>query len=109
MRLNFFNTNNMRTYNKFRIISLIVLVLVVAFCAGCKKDDAPQPISVATDYSQTTHWLSIPAPVMAVDVFYLYPTCWQKVNSTDPNICNIDNPSMLAGAPLHSNVRLQHL
>jgi len=35
---------------------------------------------------------------MAVDVFYLYPTCWQKVDSTDPNICDINNTLMLAGA-----------
>ena len=33
-----------------------------------------------------------------VDVFYLYPTAWQKVNPTDPNICEIDNTSMLAGS-----------
>lgn len=88
----------MRTKNKFRINLLMAFVFVFTFCTGCKNDDAPQPVAVATDYSQTAHWLSIHAPVMAVDVFYLYPTCWQKVDPTDPNICNIDNPSMLAGA-----------
>jgi hypothetical protein len=35
-----------------------------------------------------------------VDVFYLYPTSWQKINQSDPNICEIDNPMMLAGAKL---------
>jgi len=89
----------MNTKNKIWIYPLIALVYLSTFCTSCQKDDAPQPVSVATDYSQTAHWLSIPVPIMAVDVFYLYPTCWQKVNSTDPNICNIDNPSMLAGAP----------
>lgn len=89
----------MNTKNKIWIYPMIALVYFLTFCTSCQKDDAPQPVSVATDYSQTAHWLSIPAPIMAVDVFYLYPTCWQKVNSTDPNICNIDNPSMLAGAP----------
>lgn len=88
----------MRTKNKLRINSLIALVFVFTFSFGCKKDDPPKPVTIATDYSQAAHWLSIPAPVMAVDVFYLYPTCWQKVDSTEPNICNIDNPSMLAGA-----------
>ncbi len=78
--------------------SLIALVFVSIFCCSCKKDDGSQPVATATDYSKAAHWLSLPAPVMAVDVFYLYPTCWQKVNSSDPNICNIDNPSMLAGA-----------
>ncbi|MEI7492258.1 MAG: DUF3089 domain-containing protein [Bacteroidota bacterium] len=62
------------------------------------KADVQQPVTMATDYSKAVHWLSLPAPVMDVDVFYLYPTCWEKVDSTDPNICNIDNPSMLAGA-----------
>jgi len=84
--------------NTFRIKSLMALVLVYTFCSGCKKDNVPQTVDIATDYSQALHWLSAPAPVMAVDVFYLYPTSWKKVNSTDPNICNIDNASMLAGA-----------
>jgi hypothetical protein len=88
----------MTTKNNIWIKPLIVSALALTFCPGCKKDNASQPVAVATDYSQAAHWLSIPAPVMAVDVFYLYPTCWQKVNSTDPNICDINNPSMLAGA-----------
>jgi hypothetical protein len=54
---------------------------------------------VATDYSLAEHWLSLPTTVdKAVDVFYLYPTAWQKVNDSDPNICDVDNPSMLKGA-----------
>ena len=68
------------------IKSLIYFVFVLAFCFGCKKYNTPQTVNIATDYSQASHWLSIPAPVMAVDVFYLYPTCWQKVALTDPNI-----------------------
>lgn len=83
---------------RFGILALIQFVFLIICCAGCTKDDAPQPVAAATDYSQTAHWLSAPAPVQEVDVFYLYPTCWQKVNPSDPNICNIDNPSMLAGA-----------
>ena len=77
---------------------MICFLFFFAFCYGYKKDEASQPGNEATDYSQTAHWLSVPAPDMAVDVFYLYPTCWQKIDSTDPNICDIDNPSMLAGA-----------
>ena len=50
----------------------------------------------ATDYSKPEHWLAVPAVVdKAVDVFYLYPTSWQKVKQSDPNICDIDNPLML--------------
>jgi len=55
----------------------------------------------ATDYSKSEHWLSLPASVdKKVDVFFLYPTAWQKVNNSDPNICDIDNPSMLIGAKI---------
>ena len=89
----------MSTKNKIWFYPLIAIVFISSFCCSCKKDDAPQPVAIATDYSQAAHWLSIPAPVMAVDVFYLYPTCWQKVDSTASNICDIDNASMLAGAP----------
>ena len=51
-----------------------------------------------TDYSQDSHWLQVPDSVKPVDVFYLYPTAWRKVDISDPNICDIDNPSMLAGS-----------
>jgi hypothetical protein len=88
----------MNTKNKIWIYPLIALLVFSTFCCSCKKDDEPQTDDIATDYSKTAHWLSIPAPIMAVDVFYLYPTCWEKVDSTEPNICNINNPSMLAGA-----------
>jgi hypothetical protein len=55
----------------------------------------------ATDYSKPEHWLSLPVKTdKPVDVFYLYPTAWSKVNQTDPNICEIDNPSMMVGAKL---------
>jgi hypothetical protein len=76
------------------LIALLVSLTLVA-CGNDSSNSAP----VATDYSQAAHWLSLPATVKAVDVFYLYPTAWQKVNNSDPNICKIDNPSMLKGAP----------
>lgn len=54
-----------------------------------------------TDYSKSEHWLSLPASVdKEVDVFYIYPTAWQKVDKDDPNICDIDNPSMLNGSKI---------
>jgi hypothetical protein len=53
------------------------------------------------DYSKPEHWLNLPSsPDKAVDVFYLYPTAWQQVNANDPNICEIDNPSMLKGSKI---------
>ncbi|MGO9613253.1 MAG: DUF3089 domain-containing protein [Dissulfurispiraceae bacterium] len=74
----------------------ISALLVSVTLAACGNDNsAPQ----VTDYSQAAHWLSIPAVTMPVDVFYLYPTAW---SSSDPNpqICVIDEPSMLIQAPL---------
>ena len=54
---------------------------------------------IPTNYSNPEHWLSLPASTEKdVDVFYLYPTAWQKVNKEDPNICEINNPSMLNGS-----------
>jgi len=93
-----FKPDYMSTKHESWMYPLTTLVFFSTFYCSCSKDDAPQYVDTATDYSQAAHWLSVPAPVMEVDVFYLYPTCWQKVNSTDPNICNIDNLSMLAGA-----------
>lgn len=50
----------------------------------------------ATDYANPEHWLSRPASTeKPVDVFYLYPTVFQKTDKNEPNICAIDNPGML--------------
>ncbi len=52
-----------------------------------------------TDYSNPGHWLSLPAhPSKSVDVFYIYPTVWQKADPAEPNYCAIDHPGMLKGA-----------
>jgi Protein of unknown function (DUF3089) len=77
-----------------RRILLWAALAVVAFGAATA---APPPGT--PDYSKAKHWLSLPAPFLAVDVFYLYPTAW---SSTDPNpkVCRIDEPSMLEEAPL---------
>jgi hypothetical protein len=63
-----------------------------------------QPMCLPTDtidYSQTKYWLSTSATIdKPVDVFYLYPTSWQCMDNSVPRICAIDDPTMLAGAPL---------
>jgi hypothetical protein len=81
-----------------RKILLLFIALFVSLTLVACGNDSSKSEPVATDYSQAAHWLSLAAAVKAVDVFYLYPTAWQKVNTTDPNICEIDNPSMLKGA-----------
>lgn len=81
---------------------LIALVLCFALLWSCKKkeDDPTDPTANATDYSQVTHWLSIPVTENQIDVFYLYPTAWQKTDPGDPNICAVDNPMMMKGAAM---------
>ncbi|MEI6309848.1 MAG: DUF3089 domain-containing protein, partial [bacterium] len=77
---------------------ILVIVLLVSFTLGACGQNPASSAPQATDYSQAAHWLSLPATVKAVDVFYLYPTAWQKTDQSDPNICEIDNPSMLKGS-----------
>jgi len=83
--------------NVKKILLLFIALFVSLTLVACGDDSKSEP--KAMDYSKSEHWLSLPAVVdKEVDVFYLYPTAWQKVNTTDPNICEIDNPSMLIGS-----------
>ena len=69
----------------------IVLVIWLSLLLGGQVWAEP-----ATDYAKPEHWLSRPAaPTKAVDVFYLYPTVYQKESTDAPNICAVDNPAML--------------
>jgi len=77
-----------------------ILVLVIAICFSLTLVASASEIQ-ATDYGQVEHWLALPSSIdKAVDVFYLYPTAWQKLNANEPNICEIDNPSMMKGSKL---------
>ena len=69
---------------------ILLWALIFVVCGGSAS---------ATDYSKATNWLSLPATLEAVDVFYLYPTAWNNTNS-NPQICRIDDASMRAMAPL---------
>nr|WP_320025736.1 DUF3089 domain-containing protein [uncultured Acetobacterium sp.] len=85
-------------------LALLICCLAVAGCTTAKKDTAQTEKSdaiVPTDYSQSAHWLNLPTEnTKAVDVFYLYPSAWAKVNADDPIICEIDNPVMLTQSKL---------
>lgn len=83
------------------VVALWASLALVACSGGGSgtsgASDIPRP--AAADYSVPAHWLSLPAAIdKEVDVFYLYPTAW---SSSDPNpqICAIDEPSMLVQAP----------
>ena len=55
-------------------------------------------VSNVTDYSRTSSWLSVDRSAsLPVDVFYLYPTAWQR-GAGDGNYCPADHPLMLRGA-----------
>jgi hypothetical protein len=78
-------------------ISLTVIILM--FLISCNKETTtPVESFVATDYSKSTHWLTIPTTIHPVDIFYYYPTAWHKVDDSEPIICEIDNPLMLSGS-----------
>lgn len=79
---------------------ILLLVLLISFSLSACGSSRYESI----DYSKSEHWLSLPSSVdKGVDVFYLYPTSWQKVNASDPSVCDIDNPSMLRGSSLAFN------
>jgi hypothetical protein len=85
---------------KTKRIILISIALFLGFTfISCSDDpvatDDLTTDPTATDYSKTEHWLSLPASLdKEVDVFYLYPTAWQRT-ANDSNYCTIDNTSML--------------
>jgi hypothetical protein len=87
----------------FTLIMALLLGLSITACAdGPVTADNTIADPVATDYAKPEHWLSLPAADKAVDIFYLYPTAWQKTDS-DSNICTIDNASMLKLSALAFN------
>ncbi|AFA48571.1 DUF3089 domain-containing protein [Acetobacterium woodii] len=85
-------------------LMLLICCLAVAGCTTKTNDKAQIETSdaiVPTDYSQSEHWLNVPAEITkAADVFYLYPSAWAKVNADDPIVCDIDNPVMLSQSKL---------
>ena len=88
----------MKTKINTLVYSLIIIGFGVIIFDGCKKSDNGIQVLTSVDYSQATHWLSLPATIYKADVFYLYPTTsWTKNNSTSM-ICAIDDSLMMAGA-----------
>ena len=77
---------------------LLSLALLASFILAACEGSSGLP-SQATDYSQAAHWLSLPAVVEKVDIFYLYPTAWTSTDPDNPHVCAIDEPTMLTQAP----------
>ena len=94
----------MKTGRKKIILSIISgvlfstsLFLIFATLCGCEKETAladTATVQSSVDYADASNWLSVPATTQQADIFYLYPTCYQKILPADPNICGIDNAVM---------------
>jgi hypothetical protein len=70
--------------------SILIIGLALASCVG-----------KTTDYAKAEHWLALPAKAdKPVDIFYLYPTVWSKINKNDPNICEVNYPAMVKNAKI---------
>lgn len=53
------------------------------------------------DYADKKQWVAQPDETpLPVDVFYLYPTSWQKKSPDESNLCTIDNETLRTTAPL---------
>ncbi|MEI7425524.1 MAG: DUF3089 domain-containing protein [Candidatus Moraniibacteriota bacterium] len=86
--------------NKRNIAIIIAGIIILLATSFFYKNNMHKKVQEKnTDYSISSHWLALPVSTeKAVDIFYVYPTAWQKVNKDDPNICDIDNASMLVGS-----------
>ena len=77
-------------------VATVSLILLIAFAFTGYGNEAQ-----SIDYSQHKNWLALETSRdKEVDVFYVYPSVWQKT-SNDPNMPNnseIDDPTMIAGA-----------
>lgn len=89
----------------------MAMVLFVGLMAGCggggstasmaapSSGSTSAPVS-APDYSQTANWLALPSATTTkqADVFFLYPSAYFRTDPSEPLVCAIDNPQMVAGA-----------
>jgi hypothetical protein len=56
------------------------------FYRACESDSSNSTPN-ATDYSNTNHWLTVPATnMLPVDIFYLYPTSWPSFFQSRPAV-----------------------
>ncbi|MBI5232151.1 MAG: DUF3089 domain-containing protein [Coriobacteriales bacterium] len=88
---------------------LVTAVVIVAAVSGCASKTATSEsgsspssatatsgssasTTATTDYSRSRNWLSTPKRAdKPVDVFYLYPTSYQKKSPSSPNIGSVDD------------------
>ena len=82
----------------------ILICGTTAMLSSCvSESDNPasvDPASVATDYSDEEHWLSLPEITKDVDAFYIYSTSYIESSFEEgaPNFAPLDNPEMIMRA-----------
>ncbi len=89
---------------------MITLGLTGAACTGAPVAPAPSPSASSpvgpasgagpvTDYSQPGSWLALPTTrPLPIDVFYLYPTAYQKAGPDASDTAAVTDAGMRAGA-----------
>jgi hypothetical protein len=78
-----------------KILVVLMALLMSVPMTACGNETIP------TDYSKPEHWMNLPAAIdKPVDIFYLYPTAWQRASQNDSYYSTIDNPMMLTKAKL---------
>ena len=91
----------MKNIKLLRLLGCIAnSMIILTAIAGCKdkENTTPTDTSKTTDYSVSTHWLSLPVSLKKADVFYVYPTVWNTTTDYHPNVCEVDNQAMMLGA-----------
>jgi pimeloyl-ACP methyl ester carboxylesterase len=77
---------------------IVAMVLAVGLAVLAVGRPTAAHAAGTTDYSNRARWLSLDTTGTApVDIFYLYPTSY-TATGTDPIICAVNNPQMIAGA-----------
>ena len=90
----------------------IIPVLAVVVLSACSSGSTASPSSESataalqtgvdgpvTDYTAADNWLHLPGSTdRPVDVFYIYPTAYQKADAAAPDIAAVTDPGMRKGA-----------
>jgi hypothetical protein len=78
-----------------KFLALTIAALVGSAVLAALASAAPVK---PTDYQSRSHWLYLPKkPLKKVDVFYLYPSEYERPPG-GPLICPVDDPQMMAAA-----------
>ena len=96
------------------VLPLVLAAVALTACgtsassAGSGGSGSPSASSTAlqtgadgpvTDYASASNWLKLTTPATkAVDVFYVYPTAYQKAGPSAPDIADVTDAGMRKGA-----------